>query len=145
MGRIVGIDFGLARIGVSLSDSRKILATSLGRITVKGQISEAITELHQLLSPYKDEIELIVVGNPLHLNGGASPMSQAASQFKECIEKELPYKVTLWDERLTSSQAEKLLKERALCRKKRAKLIDTVSAMIILQSYLDAIPIASNP
>src|SRR6185503_19202824 len=111
MGRIVGIDFGLVRIGVSLSDNHKIIASAFGKVQSKRQFSDTIEALRLLLHPYKDEIELIIIGNPLHLNGKESPMSQVVAHFKSQLESHLPYKVLLWDERLSSSQAEKLLKE----------------------------------
>lgn len=135
MGRIVGIDFGLARIGVSLSDRSKMIALTLGRIESKKQLSETLASLRLLLEPYKEEIELIIIGNPLHLSGKVSPMSEAVIEFKGHVEAAFPYKVLLWDERLSTAEAGKALGH--LDRKKRAKIVDCVAAAIILQSYLD--------
>jgi len=139
MARVVGLDFGLARIGVSLSDNSKIIASILGKIQTKKQTAATIQDLLALLTPYKDEIELIVLGNPLHLNGKVGHMADEVAHFKSELEANGPYPVLLWDERLSTLQAERSLREGNVNRKKRAKVVDGVAAAILLQSYLDSL------
>lgn len=144
MGRVVGIDFGLARIGVALSDPSKMIASTLGKIEAKKKSVETAKTLLAFLTPYQDEIELLLLGHPLHLNGKVGHMADEVLYFKGVLEEIGSYPVLLWDERLSSMQAERSLKESKMNRKKRAQVVDGVAAALLLQSYLDSIALASN-
>ncbi|NNM43725.1 MAG: Holliday junction resolvase RuvX [Chlamydiae bacterium] len=137
MGRILGLDYGTKRIGIAISDERGIIASPLTFInreksfeTCAKQISDAITGY----SPFTK----IVIGLPLHMDGNESEMSQEVKKFAKVLELVFFLPVQLWDERLTSSQVEKGLKERNMNRKKRVQVTDALAAAIILQTYLDA-------
>jgi putative Holliday junction resolvase len=133
MGRIVGLDFGTVRIGVAVSDERHILARSLGMLHNKPDFA------HKLMALLKKEgvIDKIVVGLPLTMRGQDSAMTEAARQFAKNLEQDVQLPVELWDERLTSALIERSLVDAGVRRKERAQMSDTLSAVIILQSYLD--------
>lgn len=132
--RVVGIDYGLKRIGVAISDENKILATSLGVMEAHHQSKETIRRLIELLKSY--QIEKIIVGYPLHLSGKAGLLADEVKLFITALQEEMGCPVLPWDERLSTVQAERSLKEGGMRRKKRAKIIDAVTAVILLQSYL---------
>jgi putative Holliday junction resolvase len=135
--RIVGIDFGLARIGLAVSDPLKCVATPIGAIKApKGKAAGAVLDA---LLKYSGEIELIVVGHPLELSGRPGKMATAAEVFAKELETTGSYPVRLWDERLSSAQVEKQLKEAGYSRKARAQQSDAAAASVILQSYLDTL------
>lgn len=133
MGRIVGLDFGLVRIGIAISDEMHILARPLGVLHNKPDFSSQL----QTLLKQEGTVEKIVIGLPLKLSGHDSTMTQAARQFAKTLEGSLQLPVELWDERLTSALVERSLTDAGVRRKQRAALSDTLSAVLILQSYLD--------
>lgn len=133
MGRIVGLDFGTVRIGVAISDERHILARPLGMLQNKSDFS---LQLQKLLKQ-EGSIEKIVIGLPLKLSGQDSHMTQAAREFAKMLEEMTQLPVELWDERLTSALVERSLTDAGMRRKQRAQHSDTLSAVVILQSYLD--------
>lgn len=139
--RILGIDFGLARIGISLSDESKILASPLMTLQAEKKSEDTITKListleaHQKLHGYT--IEEIVVGLPLMMSGKMGFLADEVKHFVESLKKIISIPVLTWDERLTTVQAERSLRESSLTRKRRSKVVDKVAAVIILQNYLD--------
>ncbi len=135
MGRIIGIDFGMARIGLARSDKSKILASPVGVVKAQKKPEDTIA---LILAEIKDfTCELFVIGLPLQLSGKASPMSESAKAFGEKLQELSGIDVTYLDERLTSKQVERSMMDGGVNRKKRAKNVDTLSATLILQSYLD--------
>lgn len=139
--RIVGIDFGLARIGLSLSDESKILASPLMTFQAEKKSEETITKLVATLEADQKQkgyvIEEIVVGLPLMMSGKMGFLADEVKHFIENLKKCIPFPVITWDERLTTVQAERSLRESSLTRKRRSKVVDKVAAVIILQNYLD--------
>ncbi len=133
MGRIVGLDFGTVRIGVAISDERHILARSLGMLYNTPDFSQKLLELLKK----EGTIDQIIVGLPLTLRGKDSTMTEAARKFAKMLEETVHVSVELWDERLTSALVERSLVDAGVRRKERAKMSDTLSAILILQSYLD--------
>jgi putative Holliday junction resolvase len=133
MGRIVGLDFGTVRIGVAVSDERHILARALGMLHNKPDFFQ---QLEKLLKP-EGKIDKIVVGLPLKMSGQDSETTAKARTFAKALEVALSLPVELWDERLTSALVERMLTDSGASRKERAKQSDTLSAVFILQSYLD--------
>lgn len=141
--RIVGIDWGVARYGIALSDERKIIATPLQTIRAEKKsadtVSKILAELNRHAEENNYEIELIVVGMPLMLSGKNGLQADEVNHFMELLRAACSIPVVAWDERLTTSMAERSLKESSLSRKKRSKVVDSVAAILILQNYLDHI------
>ncbi len=136
MKRIAGIDFGDVRIGLALSDPGRIIASPIKVINTKATLKETASLILQELIPH-EPVEIIVLGLPLHLNGSESPGSKKVRELASLLEELSDKNVVLWDERLTTAQVERTLKEANLTRKKRAKHLDTMAAAAILQNYLD--------
>lgn len=133
MGRILGIDFGLKRIGLARSDPSKLIASPLKTLQAAKTLEQTIALILQELT----EIEAIVVGLPLLLSGKDSETTKTVRQFAALLEAQSGLPLILWDERLTTTQVENILKEDKMRRKKRTKYLDTMSATLILQTYLD--------
>lgn len=138
MGRIVGIDFGKVRIGIAISDDRRIIAQPLETIKAGKDHLQTAKLICQSLTRYKD-IDTVVIGLPLLLNGKEGEMALLVKVFAEALKQTAPYPIVFWDERLTSSGVEKMLLDLDVSRKKRAQLSDALSAVSILQNYLDSL------
>ncbi|GAB4237212.1 MAG: Holliday junction resolvase RuvX [Chlamydiales bacterium] len=140
--RILGIDYGLARIGLSLSDATGILATPWATLKsdkkIENTLKLLLNEIERIKQEKECEIHEIVIGNPLHMSGQQSALADEVKNFVALMNEYAPaIDIILWDERLTSVQAERSLRESGMTRKKRSKVVDSVAAIIILQSYLD--------
>ena len=131
---IVGLDYGSRRIGVSISDTRKKIAFPLDVIERHGD-SYGLKQLEKLLSDR--EIELFVVGVPLRNNGELSEKGGEVLSYVESLKSYFHLEAVTWDESYTTVEAERTLISGGLTREQRKKVIDKVSAQIILQSYLD--------
>ncbi len=131
--RIIGLDIGTKRIGVAISDEECIIARGLNSIERDGKEIEKIKELIK-----KYNVEKIVYGLPLRMDGSISAQTEIVVSFISKLKNEVSIPLLPWDERLSSKQAETILIEADISRKKRKKLIDKLSAQIILQNYLDA-------
>lgn len=133
-GRIAAIDFGFKRIGIAISDDRKQIAFPL-QVVAGGK--QGVKNTVAALQTKRSELEKVLVGLPLLMNGTKGEMAQAAENFAKKLELELKIPIELIDERLSSRHAEQSLKELALNRKERAEQLDMSSAALLLQSYLD--------
>ncbi len=133
MGRVLGVDFGMKRIGLARSDPMKIIASPLKTI-LAGKTLEITADL---IVKECEAVETIVLGLPLLLSGKDSETTTTVRKFASILEKKSELPLILWDERLTSKQVEKLLIEGNVRRKQRAQYVDTMSATLILQNYLD--------
>lgn len=139
--RILAIDYGMARIGLALSDERKIFASPLKVFSTEKRMEQTVSKLmkeitsHQELNNYI--IEEIVVGLPLLMSGKTGLIADEVKLFVDLLKKVTSVPIAMWDERLTTVQAERSMREGNMTRKQRAKVVDTVSAVILLQSYLD--------
>lgn len=140
MGRIVGIDFGKVRIGLAVSDERRIIAQPLETIRAAKNHEQTAQLIAKALSRYTN-IDTVVIGLPLLLNGKEGEMALLVKAFATVLEKVLPHPIVLWDERLTSAGVERMLLDMDVSRKKRAELSDALSAVSILQNYLDSLRI----
>jgi putative holliday junction resolvase len=138
LGRIVGIDFGTVRIGLAISDERRIIAQSLETLQAAKTPAQTAERIKHSLSRYNN-IDQIVIGLPLLLNGKEGEMALQVRAFVKVLEETFPYPVLCWDERLTSSGVDKMLLSLDVPRKKRAQLSDALSAVSILQNYLDSL------
>lgn len=131
--RIVGIDFGLVRIGMAISDPMQRIATALAVCPAQ----EGPQGILDRLSVYLQEVSSFVVGLPLEMSGKMGKMAREAQTFGKALEQLSGLAVHMWDERLSSAQVEKDLKSAGYNRKKRAKKSDAAAAILILQSFLD--------
>jgi len=136
MTRIIGIDYGTARIGLALSDERAILASPLPCLKAGKNVEESAQLLAKEFSKHMP-LGTIVIGLPLHMSGHESPLSQEVRKLGILLEELCKVPISFWDERLSTAQVERGLKDAGLKRKKRSELIDSLSAVLILQNFLD--------
>ncbi len=140
-GRILGVDFGLKRIGLAISDPLMCIASPLENLeagrTQKASVDALLRHLETLKKDKGYNIAEIVMGLPLHMNGQESERSHAVREFAALFHEASQLPVHLIDERLSTVQAERSLMETGFTRKKRAQVVDRVSAVLILQTYLN--------
>ena len=135
--RYLGLDLGTKTLGISISDKTGIIATSLTTIRHDDDFNYLTKELEKIIE--EREVDVLVLGLPKNMNGTIGERGETTIKFKEKLEKELNKKVILEDERLTTRIAENILIKSDISRKKRKKVIDKMSATVILQSYLDKV------
>jgi putative Holliday junction resolvase len=139
--RIIGIDYGLARMGLAVSDESKTIAAPFMIFQVEKKSEQTIAKLILELQKHQEKLQYqiseIVIGLPLMMSGKVGFLADEVKHFVEELKKHTSIPILTWDERLTSVQAERSMREGLLSRKKRAKNVDSVAAVIILQSYLD--------
>lgn len=133
--KIMGIDFGEKRAGISLSDHSKKIGFPFKTIEFKNT-DEFIRKIKDIVE--KEGVCEIVLGNPLNMDGEKGEMSIKIENLKIKIENLIKIPIILWDERWTTIEAEKYLIKADFSREKRKKKIDTLASAIILQSYLDS-------
>jgi putative Holliday junction resolvase len=134
-GRIAGIDYGTVRIGIALSDPERILASPCENYTRRGQQQDA-ERMRRLVA--EEGVVLFVVGLPVHLNGQESQKSIEARQFGSWLAEVTGIPVEFFDERFTSSEAERYLLDARMTNKRRKKRLDMLAAQIMLSAYLEA-------
>lgn len=132
--RIMGLDVGSKTIGVAISDPLGWTAQGLGTIRRRNMAAD-LSALKKLVKKYN--AEQVVVGLPRNMNGTYGPQAEEARAFAARIEAELGLPVHLYDERLSTVAADKILLEADLSRRRRRAVVDQVAASIILQGYLD--------
>lgn len=132
--RIVGIDYGDKRIGVSYSDILGMLAGESFTINVTNP-AKALEELCTSIKEHS--AEEIVLGYPKHMNSDIGDRAKKSEEIAEYLKKETGLPVILWDERCTTVDAHRILTETGNRGKKRREKVDSVAASLILQSYLD--------
>lgn len=132
--RYLGLDLGTKTLGLALSDKLGIVATFYKNITYK-DINELITEIKEIIE--KENVESLVLGLPKNMNNSLGERAEETIKFKELLEQATEKEVHLEDERLTTKVAESILINADVSRKKRKKVIDGLSAVVILQSFLD--------
>lgn len=138
MGRLAGIDFGKVRIGLAITDEKRIIAHSLETLIAAKNPVQTAQQIGAALKRYAP-IDALVIGLPLMLNGKEGEMALIVKNFAKTLEETLSLPVILWDERLTSKGVEKMLIEANVKRKKRAALSDGLAAVSILENYLTAL------
>jgi len=132
--RVLGIDFGDKRIGLAVSDKLQLTAQGLGQYQVKNKKEDRIF-FQDLVSKY--DIEEIVIGFPLRMDGTEGTRAEKTKEFARWLEKILNLPITFWDERLTTQQASRILNQQKIKKKSRKDLKDQISAVIILASYME--------
>ena len=133
MGRYLGIDNGEKRVGLALSDPLKIIATPFRTLLVHNT-NQVIWELDKIID--EQDVELIVVGNPLGMKGQQTAQTKRAIEFTDKL-RDMKYKVMLEDERLSSVSAKRAMIEQKIKTGYNKELIDQTAAAIILQQFLD--------
>jgi putative Holliday junction resolvase len=133
--RVLGIDPGLRRVGVALSDEDGRIALPLSTLARRGDpaLLDALASLVQ-----EHGASCVVVGLPLRLDGGDSESTRRARALAAALSARVTAQVVLWDERLSTAQAERSLREAAVRARDQRAVVDQVAATLILQSYLDA-------
>ncbi len=134
--RILALDLGKKRIGLAISDPLGITAQGLPNLvrTNKRADLAALGRLAQ-----EREVSLILMGNPINMKGAEGRQSGWVREFAGAIQQRLGLPVRFWDERLTSVEAGRVLRQSGISIEKRAAAVDRLSAVILLQSYLDAL------
>ncbi|WML30613.1 Holliday junction resolvase RuvX [Neobacillus sp. OS1-32] len=136
--RVMGLDVGSKTVGIALSDELGWTAQGLKTLHINEEKQEfGFKEIGQLIKEY--QVSQVVVGLPKNMNGTIGPRGEASKQYAAEIERRFGVSAILWDERLTTMAAERVLLEADLSRKKRKKVIDKMAAVMILQGYLDSI------
>ena len=134
--RILALDHGTVRIGVAVSDELKMIATPLEYIPAE-PFAAFLVRLREILRD--KEVELILIGMPRNMNGSYGPAALKVQEFVAVLNGALTVPIKLWDERLTSTQANRFLIEGGVRRADRKQKVDKAAAAILLQSYLDSI------
>ena len=132
--RLIGIDPGGKRIGIAISDENKIVATPYTTL-IKESYSSLLSQIKKIID--ENQVDGIVVGNPINMDGSQSPASQSAKDLAINLSKDITKNIALWDERLSSEGAFKLSNELAINTSKKVKKLDENSAQFILQGVLD--------
>jgi putative holliday junction resolvase len=133
-GRILGLDVGARRIGIAVSDPLGITAQGLDTLQRRNKRTD-LAALERVIREYS--IKQIVVGLPLRMSGAEGIQSDKMQLFAEDLRKRFRLPVHLWDERLTSAEANRLLRETELSIEKRAKAVDRMAAVLILQGWME--------
>ena len=140
--KILGLDLGSKTIGVAISDDLVLTAQVLTSIK-RTVLAKDLADILALVNEY--QVQEIVVGLPINMDGTKGESARQAEAFIEKLRETFLKKIIPWDERLSTVAAERILLEGDLSRKKRRKVIDRLSAAIILQGYLDSRPRGNGP
>jgi putative Holliday junction resolvase len=132
--RLIGLDLGSKRIGVSICDDKQSIATPFRTIN-KTNTNELITELKEIIREY--DIKGLIIGNPINMDGSLGRSAQSVNDISNNIEKEIDVDVCLWDERLSTVGAFNLSSQLDVNVSKREKNIDQNAAAFILQGAID--------
>ncbi len=134
--RILGLDLGTRTLGLALSDLTETIASFYGTLRFdEGDFNSAIEKLNDIVS--KENVSLFVLGLPKNMNNSLGDAADRSLKFREMLEKRFNIEVIMQDERLTTVEATSYLLESDMSRKKRKSKVDGLSAVLILQTYLD--------
>lgn len=137
--RILGLDFGSKTVGVAVSD--ELLLTAQGLEIIRRQspnkLRQSLARVEEIVREY--QVERIVLGYPKNMNNTEGERCEKTKEFKEMLERRTGLEVILWDERLTTVSADRLMMEIGVRRENRKKYVDEIAAALILQGYLDSL------
>ena len=133
--RILGLDHGTRRVGVAASDELQMIAQPLEYIPAE-PFADFLTRLKEILR--EKEVDLILIGMPRNMDGSYGPAALKVQEFAAALKDAVTVPLKLWDERLTTAQAQKFLIQGGVRRDKRKEKVDKTAAAILLQSYLDS-------
>lgn len=139
--RIMGLDYGSKTVGVAVCDPLGITAQTVETIVRKeeNKLRKTLARIEELIRQY--EIERIVLGYPKNMNNTIGERGKKSEELKETIERRTSIPVILWDERLTTVAAQRVLMESGVRREHRKESVDQIAASMILQGYLDSLRI----
>ena len=140
MMRIMGLDYGTKTVGVAVSDPFGITAQAVETVTRKDEnkLRKTLARIESLATEYG--VEKFVIGFPKHMNNDIGERAEKALEFQQMLEKRTGLQVIMWDERLTTVEANRTLMEASVRRENRKKYLDQLAAVFILQGYLDSLP-----
>lgn len=133
--RILGIDYGEARIGIAVSDPLGWTAQGLETIKSKDGMKKALARIGEIINQY--QVTDIVVGYPLNMNGTKGPRTERTEEFISKLSALGQFNIVKWDERLTTVSAHRTMNELGVKASNKKNIVDTMSAVFILQGYLD--------
>jgi putative Holliday junction resolvase len=133
-GRILALDVGKKRIGLAVSDELGITAQGIETLH-RTRIREDLEKLKNISHHWN--VKLLLVGRPLHMSGAESRQSEYTAEFAERLEQYAGLPVVFWDERLTSAEAERALRETGASLEKKKQSVDRLAAVLLLTSYLE--------
>lgn len=136
--RVMGLDYGSKTVGVAISDPLCITAQGIETIERKeeNKLRKTLARIEALVQEY--DVERIILGFPKNMNNTVGERGEKSLEFKEMLERRIGLPVIMWDERLTTVEAERTLIESNVRRENRKKYIDKIAAVFILQGYLDS-------
>ena len=134
MSRILGIDYGERRIGLAISDPLGIIALSLPTLDTK-KVKDVFEEIKTIVK--EKDVEKIVLGLPRNMDGTIGEKGEKVKEFASKLKEKIGKEIDFWDERLTSVESLKILREEKRKIKREKKIVDQISAVLILQGYLD--------
>lgn len=142
--RIMGLDYGSVTVGVAISDALLLTAQGIEVIRRKqpDKLRQTLARIEELAKEY--EVECIVLGYPKNMNNTIGERAEKSEEFAEMLRRRTGLEVVLWDERLTTVAAHQALIEGDVRRENRAKVVDKVAAVFILQGYLDKLAMERN-
>ena len=137
--RIMGLDYGSRTVGVAVSDPLGITAQAVETICRKDEnkLRKTCARIEELIKEY--EVGKIVLGLPKHMNNDIGERAEQTIEFGEMLHRRTGLEVVMWDERLTTVEAERTLMENGIRREDRKKYVDQIAAVFILQGYLDSV------
>lgn len=137
--RTMGLDYGTKTVGVAISDALGLTAQGIETIQRKeeNKLRRTLARIEELISEY--DVEKIVLGFPKHMNNDIGERAQKSLEFREMLVRRTGLPVVMWDERLTTVEAERTLIESNVRRENRKQYVDKIAAVLILQGYLDSV------
>ena len=135
--RIMGLDYGEKTVGVAVSDPLGLTAQGIETIFRKeeNKLRRTLARIEQLIQEYK--IEMIVLGYPKNMDDSIGDRAKKTEEFRDMLVRRTGLPVILWDERLTTMEANEMLMESGVSRENRKSVIDKIAAVLILRSYMD--------
>lgn len=142
--RLLGLDYGSKTVGVAVSDPLGLTAQGVETIWRKqeNKLRQTLSRIEELILEY--QVERIVLGYPKNMNNTIGERAVKSLEFKEKLEKRTGLPVVMWDERLTTVEAERTLRETGVRRENRKQYLDQMAAVLILQGYLDRMSMMSK-
>jgi putative Holliday junction resolvase len=134
--RILALDHGTKRIGIALSDELKMIAQPMEFVLAEPFLG-FLTRVKEIIR--EKEVELILVGMPRNMDGSYGPAALKVQEFVAVLKEKVAIPIQMWDERLTSAQAQRFLIQGGVRRQERKEKVDKMAAAILLQSYLDSL------
>ena len=141
-GRILALDVGKKRIGLAVSDELGITAQGIETLQ-RTRIREDLEQLREIASRWN--VQILLIGRPLHMSGTESRQSNYTQEFAERLQHHVQLPIVFWDERLTSAEAERMLRSSGATIEQKRNAVDRLAAVLLLQSYLGSQQMADRP